>query len=81
MNEIYKLITLSNLQYFYEKLQTENKLFIGNKEEYNTANEAGQIAVGTLVIITDDVNIGGITNNSESSPILGVGKLGYLKLG
>lgn len=49
--------------------------FIGTHEEYLQAYNAGQIAIGTIVIITDDE-----VNADATSAILGVGILGSMIL-
>lgn len=53
-------------------------LFIGTTAEYEAANTAGTIPVGTIVIITDDDD-----NSSDdiTTAVLGTAKLGYMILG
>lgn len=52
-------------------------VFVGTTDEYNTAYDKGEIAVGTIVMITDD---DGTPVNSTTS-ILGEAILGYMILG
>lgn len=52
-----------------------NGIFVGTNSEYEAANAAGNIPVGTIVIITDD-----LTNNSSTTAVLGTAKLGYMIL-
>ena len=89
-----KLISLEKLA-LYDSLIKEfidNKVFIGTKEEYETAYANGNIKIGTFVIITDDDinNSGGNSggsgdsgeeNEGKTSSKLGEGVLGYLILG
>lgn len=53
-------------------------VFAGTRAEYDTAFAAGDIAVGTLVIILDETVANGA---AETLAILGTGKLGKLILG
>lgn len=53
-------------------------VFVGTKAEYDTKDAAGEIAVGTIVIITDD---NGVTTGGNTSAKLGQAILGYMKLG
>ncbi len=57
-----------------------NPVFVGTTEEYNTANAAGLVPIGTIVILTDDED-NSTTNSGGSSPILGQGVLGLMILG
>ena len=62
--------------------KVDAKLFIGTTEEYNIAYNAGLIAVGTVVIITDDEdepNDDGSNSSPDSS--LTTSALGYAILG
>jgi hypothetical protein len=52
-------------------------VFVGTTEEYNKKETAGKIAVGTIVIITDDI----ASSSSSTSATLGQAILGYMKLG
>lgn len=52
-------------------------LFIGTTAEYEAANTAGTIPVGTIVIITDD----GDSSDDITTAVLGTAKLGYMILG
>lgn len=66
------------------KEYVDGKVFIGTKEEYDAAYAAGAIAVGQLVIITDesDVVIPPIEEKPTSSiAILGTAVLGQCILG
>lgn len=65
------------------KQYVDGKVFIGTKEEYNEAYAAGAIAVGQLVIITDesDVVIPEVEENTSSIAILGTVVLGQCILG
>ena len=53
-------------------------VFIGTTAEYNTANAAGTIAIGSIVIITDDDDKNEIINTTS---ILGQAILGQMILG
>lgn len=55
------------------------KIYVGTSIEYEIANSAGLIPVGTIVIITDDgdEDIG----NEGAGEMIGAAKLGYAKLG
>jgi hypothetical protein len=72
-----KIVTLDNLEYFYEKLQNEKGVFIGTQEEYDTANSAGKIKTGSLVIILDPNEL----EESAVAALLGTGILGKMILG
>lgn len=67
---------LSNLE---GKLDQIVPIFIGTTEQYKAADEAGQVAVGTLVIITDDNGASSGGDNTTSK--LGEAILGYMILG
>ena len=60
-----------------------NTTFVGTRAQYNTEYAAGNIPVGTIVIITDeDDDVNGDAENAEaSSSMLGAGVLGYMVLG
>ena len=60
-----------------------NTTFVGTRAQYNTEYAAGNIPVGTIVIITDeDDDVNGDAENAEaSSSMLGTGILGYMVLG
>jgi len=49
-------------------------LFVGTREEYELADKAGQVAVGTVVVITDE-------GDEITSSILGEAILGQMILG
>ena len=53
--------------------------FVGTREEYETANTAGQIPSGILVIITDEEEE--IPNSSATTAVLGTATLGSMILG
>ena len=53
-------------------------IFVGTRAEYETKDAAGEIAIGTIVIITDD---NGVTTGGSTSATLGQAILGYMKLG
>lgn len=53
--------------------------FVGTREEYETANKAGQIPSGILVIITDEEEE--IPNSSATTAVLGTATLGSMILG
>lgn len=53
--------------------------FVGTREEYETANSAGQIPSGILVIITDEEEE--IQNSSVTTAVLGTATLGSMILG
>jgi hypothetical protein len=72
-----KLVTLDNLEYFYEKLQNEKGVFIGTQEDYDAANSAGKIKTGSLVIILDPDEL----EKSTVTALLGTGILGKMILG
>ena len=59
-------------------------IFIGTAAEYDAANAAGKIAMGSIVIITDDGTSGG-NDDPESggatTAMLGYAVLGQMKLG
>ena len=57
-----------------------NTTFVGTKAEYTTAYNAGNIPVGTIVVITDESD-DDTENAGASSSILGTGVLGYMVLG
>ncbi len=65
------------------KEYVDGKVFIGTKKEYDAAYAAGTIAVGQLVIITDesDVVIPEVEENTSSIAILGTAVLGQCILG
>lgn len=50
-------------------------VFIGTTEQYNQAYDNGEIAVGAIVMITDDEDLGDSTTS-----ILGQAILGYMVL-
>ena len=60
-----------------------NRIFIGTKEQYKTANKNNQIPINTIVILTDDedLNGGSIDDSTVTSSLLGTGVLGYMILG
>jgi hypothetical protein len=59
-----------------EDISTLARIFIGTREQYNTANAKGEIPVGTIVIILDEnIDLG------STSAILGQAILGQLILG
>jgi len=66
-----------------------NTTWIGTREEYEAANSENKIPVGTIVVITDEVDedINDDTGNDDdinadaTSSILGVGVLGQMILG
>lgn len=63
---------------------TFNTTFVGTREDFNTAYAAGNITIGTIVLITDeedDIEPDEPTNDEKASPKLGTGALGYLVLG
>lgn len=72
-----KIVTLENLEYFYEKLQNEKGVFIGTQEDYDAANSAGKIKTGSLVIILDPNEL----EESTVTALLGTGILGKMILG
>ena len=72
-----KLVTLDNLDYFYEKLKDQSGVFIGTQEDYDTANSAGKIKIGSLVIILDPSEM----EESTVTALLGTGILGKMILG
>lgn len=72
-----KIVTLDNLEYFYEKLKDQSGVFIGTQENYDTANSAGKIKTGSLVIILDPNELEG----STVTALLGTGILGKMILG
>lgn len=69
------------------------KIFVGTKEEYDEAYADNRIAIGALVILTDDENSsgsggsgsGGSGDNTEetisTTAVLGEAVLGYMILG
>ena len=72
-----KIGTLDNLESFYEKLKDQSGVFIGTQEDYDTANSAGKIKTGSLVIILDPSEL----EDSTVTALLGTGILGKLILG
>ena len=52
-------------------------IFVGTKSEYDSKDAAGEIQVGTIVIITDDIG----TNSGSITATLGRAVLGMMKLG
>lgn len=58
-----------------------NPVFVGTTEEYNVANDAGLVPVGTIVILTDDEDGNDNTAEGGTSPKLGEGILGLMILG
>lgn len=56
-------------------------VFIGTTAQYNEADSAGTIAIGTLVFITDDNSIGGGGVEPNTSAELGKAIIGYMVLG
>ena len=72
-----KIVTLENLEYFYEKLQNEKGVFIGTQEDYDAANSAGKIKTGSLVIILDPNEL----EESTVTALLGTAILGQMLLG
>ena len=61
-----------------------NTTFVGTREQYDSEYAAGNIPVGTIVIITDeedDTDDDATENAGVSSSILGTGVLGYMILG
>lgn len=72
-----KIVTLDNLQYFYEKLQNDKGVFIGTADEYEIANASGKIKIGSLVIILEP----GETESDATIALLGTGILGKMILG
>jgi hypothetical protein len=72
-----KIVTLDNLEYFYEKLKNEKGIFIGTQEDYDAANNAGKIKTGSLVIILDPNEL----EDSTVTALLGTGILGKMILG
>ena len=63
-----------------DKEYVDSKIFIGTKLEYNAAYAAGNIAVGTLVCITDDNEDDGEMSFSTTAA-LGTALLGSMILG
>lgn len=61
-----------------DKEYVDSKIFIGTKAEYETANAAGTIAIGTLVCITDDDDE---VMSSATTAMLGTAILGTMILG
>ena len=85
MSEI-KYLNLEMLTLYdsFIKSFINSRIFIGTMDEYNLANQNGDIPINTLVIITDDsTSSGGSggTNSSSTSSLLGTGVLGYMNLG
>lgn len=59
-----------------KELCTENILFVGTQSQYESALNAGNIALGSLVIIVDNEDY----TSDELSSVLGVGVLGKMIL-
>lgn len=61
----------------------DDKLWMGTKLQYDIASALGEIAVGTMVIITDesDVIVPPVEENTSSIAILGTALLGSMILG
>lgn len=55
-------------------------IFVGTTAQYNEADSAGTIAIGTLVFITDDSSSGGGVQTNTSAE-LGEAIIGYMVLG
>lgn len=72
-----KIVTLDNLQNFYEKLQNEKGVFIGTANDYENAYNAGKIKTGSLIIILDPNEM----ETSTVTALLGTGILGKMILG
>lgn len=72
-----KIVTLDSLEYFYEKLKNQSGVFIGTQEDYDAANSAGKIKIGSLVIILDPSEL----EESTVTALLGTGIIGKLILG
>lgn len=60
------------------KAYIDGKIFIGTYSEYQTAYANNKIAIGAIVIITDDENN---SSSISTSSLLGTGVLGYMILG
>lgn len=58
----------------------DGRVFIGTTEEYQTAYDNGEIAIGTLVFLTDDDSGGGSSSDSTTA-VLGKAVLGQMILG
>jgi hypothetical protein len=58
-----------------------NTTWVGTRAEYTEAYAAGNIPVGTIVVITDESDDDDTENAGATSAILGQGVLGYLILG
>lgn len=56
-----------------------NPVFVGTNDEYNAADAAGLVPLGTIVIITDDET--GTAASGGTSSKLGEGILGLMILG
>lgn len=80
-----KIVTYDGLKYYHdkvsnyidEKIQNEKGVFIGTQEDYNTANSAGKIKTGSLVIILDPNEL----EESTVTALLGTAILGKMILG
>ena len=72
-----ELVTSSALNNLNQRIQdVSTKVFIGTKEEYNTAYAAGKIAVGALVIIMEEGE-----DSNDAIALLGTAVLGKMILG
>lgn len=78
-SEIYVLSADGNsLDVFVSKAYVDSKIFVGSQEQYDKAYAAGKIALGAIVIITDDdVN----ADSAGTTAVLGKAVLGQLVLG
>jgi hypothetical protein len=61
---------------FATKSELNSKIFIGTQEEYDIAYSAGNVAIGALVIILDN-----LANSSDTTALLGTAILGKMILG
>lgn len=65
----------TELSTIFAQLASIIPVFIGTTEEYNQACDNGEIAVGTIVMITDDGD-----SDASTTSILGQAILGYMIL-
>lgn len=59
----------------------DGRVFIGTTEEYQTAYDNGEVAIGTLVFLTDDENGGDNPESDSTTAVLGKAILGQMILG
>lgn len=63
------------------KIKEENLIFIGTQNEYEAAYALGKIKNGCLVIILDENELGGDSEENLTTAILGLAVVGKMKLG